>query len=91
MGTGTRLLRKSRTGAHEQYKTRGTRPRVLFYLILFRPLRWAEFCETGSFALWAKFAGEVGRGLSKLLVILWLKIPLAALIIMWKTSMTFLC
>ena len=27
---------------------------------LFRPLRWAEFCETGSFALWAKFAGEVG-------------------------------
>lgn len=46
MGTGTRLLRKSRTGAHEQYKTRGTRPRVLFYLILFRPLRWAEPCET---------------------------------------------
>lgn len=46
MGTGTRLLRKSRTGAHEQYKTRGTRPRVLFYLILFRLLRWAELCET---------------------------------------------
>ena len=58
-GTSIRCA-KSRHPRGEKRKETEVNSASFLDCYLFRPLRWTEFCETGSFALWAKFAGEVG-------------------------------